>query len=230
MQAREVMSSPVVSLRPEMLLKEAAEVLATRRVSGAPVVDHLEHLVGIISEADIVRRMAPAEEHRSLLRLFLGPRHPGESQGFRVEDLMTTEVVTAAPDTAVREIAHLMTAHDVNRIPIVDGHRIVGIVTRADLMRALTRDDAAITEDIRSRLARDLWIDTSTVDIRTDRGAVTITGEVESYTDAKLTAQWAQGTEGVVAVDAGGLRYRFDDRRVMEPKRPDPSEPGPRWP
>jgi CBS domain-containing protein len=107
-------------------------------------------------------------------------------------------VITAGPDATVRELVHLMQVHDVNRIPIVETGRAIGIVTRADILRVMTRPDAAITEEVRWRLLHDLWIDTDELKISTDDGIVKIEGEVTTRSDAALVGRWAAATEGVV--------------------------------
>src|SRR5579883_3353147 len=200
MRAREMMSTPVVTVRPETPLKAVAEAMAAHRVSGVPVVDGDGRLVGIVAESDFLAKMEDG---------------PGRVPAPRTaRDLMTTPVITAGPDATVRELARLMAAHDVNRIPIVEDGRVVGIVTRADILRTLARPDPAITEEVRWRLATDLWIDTSRIDVTTRDGIVTIAGTVDTRTEAELVARWAAATDGVVGVDVSRLRYRFDDQRV----------------
>lgn len=215
MRARELMTTPVVTVRPETPLKEVAEVMAAHRVSGVPVVDRRGELVGVVSESDFLTKLdtprRPSGIRAWVLRA-LGWRPRGEPR--TAADLMTTPVVTAGPDSTVRELAHLMATYDINRVPIVQDGRVVGIVTRADVLRTLARPDSAITEEVRWRLAHDLWIDTSQVEVTTQNGIVTIAGTVDTRTNAELVARWATSTDGVVGVDVAQLRYRFDDRRV----------------
>ena len=108
-----------------------------------------------------------------------------------------------------------MTAHDVNRIPIVETERVIGIITRADLVRTITRRDAAVTVDARWRILYDLWIDTRGLDISTRDGIVTIAGEVGTRSEADMIRRWIAATEGVVDVDVRNLRYRTDDGRLL---------------
>jgi CBS domain-containing protein len=214
MRAREMMSTPVVTVRPETPLKAVAEAMAAHRVSGVPVVDGDGRLVGIVAESDFLAKMedGPRRGFRGWLARILRPGRVPAPRTAR--DLMTTPVITAGPDATVRELARLMAAHDVNRIPIVEDGRVVGIVTRADILRTLARPDPAITEEVRWRLATDLWIDTSRIDVATRDGIVTIAGTVDTRTEAQLVARWAAATDGVVGVDVSRLRYRFDDQRV----------------
>ena len=218
MRAREVMTTPVITATPEMTVKEAADRMAKHRLSGVPVIDQEGHLVGVLSESDILERLEPHDPARGVVALLDRLAHAtGDDRKFlarTVGDLMTTAVKTAGPDATVRELTHLMNAYQINRVPIVEGRRLLGIVTRADILRALTRPDAAITEEIRWRLEHDLWIDLKNVEVSTAGGVVTLAGEVETRSDAELAARWAGATDGVVAVDSGRLNYRIDDGRL----------------
>lgn len=221
MRARELMSTPVVRVAPEATLKEVAERMVAHRVSGVPVVDHFGELVGIISESDLVSKLEYEETGQGLVGLLDHLAHAvGADRKLHARtaaELMTSGVVTAAPDASVRELIHLMTSHGVNRVPIVEGGRVIGIVTRADILRTLVRSDTAIAEDVRWRLIHDLWIDPTGLVISTRDGIVTIAGEVPTRSEAELVKHWTAATEGVVDVDARGLRYRTDDRRVKLP-------------
>jgi CBS domain-containing protein len=221
MRARELMSTPVVVVPPEASVKQVAERMVANRVSGVPVVDHLDHLVGIISESDLVSKLEYQEKGQGLLGLLDHLAHTvGADRKLHARtaaELMTPLVVTASPDAPVRELIHLMTTHMINRIPIVESGRVIGIVTRADILRTLVRPDSAVTEDVRWRLLHDLWIDPTGLTISTQNGIVTITGEVPTRSEAELVRHWTAATDGVVDVDARNLRYRTDDRHIELP-------------
>jgi len=150
------MTRDVVTLSPEMTLEAAAELLVQREISGAPVVDERGHLLGILSESDILRRLKQiAEEtlgkryltsrvHSLDLLAFLGEReHAAVEQVYRqlrsskVADVMTRRTVAVRPTDSLEAVAAAMIEHDVNRLPVVDADRVVGIITRADLARVL---------------------------------------------------------------------------------------------
>jgi CBS domain-containing protein len=218
MRARELMSTPVVSVRPEAGLKEVAEQMTAHGVSGVPVVDLFGQLVGIVSETDILVRLEHSQKNRGLLALLerLG-RTTGPDQNpaaHTASEIMTPRVITAGPDASVRELLHLMITHSINRLPIVDRGRVVGIVTRADILRTMARPDSAISADTRWRLLHDLWIDTDALKITTHAGIVTVSGEVGTWSEAELAKRWIAAIEGVVDVDASALRYRIDDRHI----------------
>jgi len=220
MHARELMSTPVVVVPPEASVKEVAERMVANRVSGVPVVDRSDRLVGIISESDLVSKLEYGEKGQGLLGLLDYLAHTaGADRKLHAKtaaELMTPLIITAAPEASMRELIHLM-SHAVNRIPIVESGRVIGIVTRADILRTLIRPDSAVTEDVRWRLLHDLWIDPTGLTIGTRDGIVTIAGEVPTRSEAELVRHWTAATEGVVDVDARNLRYRTDDRHVKLP-------------
>ncbi len=156
MWASDVMTRDVLTLAPDMTLEQAAERLVQRGVSGAPVVDAHGRLVGILSESDILRQLKRiAEEtlgkryltsrvHSLDLLAFLGEReHAAVENVYRqlrsakVSEVMTAHVHGVAPTDSLEAVAAAMIDHDVNRLPVVDAGRVVGIITRADLARVL---------------------------------------------------------------------------------------------
>jgi CBS domain-containing protein len=214
--ARDVMSAPVVTARPETPVKELAALLTTNRISGVPIVDDGQ-VVGIVSESDFLTKLRRAEKHdgiRGTLERLTDPEGERKSGARVASELMTSPAITADIGATVREVVGLMTAHKVNRIPIVDGETLVGIVTRANVLRTFMRSDDAVTEDVRRRLVHDLWFDNDRLSISTDKGVVRIQGEVDKRSDVSMVERWVAATDGVIGVDLDGLRYRLDDRRI----------------
>jgi CBS domain-containing protein len=150
MRAREFMSTPVTSVRPEATLKEVVEQMVSHHVSGVPVIDHRGTLVGIVSESDVLTKVEYGQPGGGLLglldRLAQATGATRKLAARTAAELMTASVITAGPEASFRELLHLMTVHDVNRIPIVGSGRVIGIVTRADLLGAMARSDEAISE------------------------------------------------------------------------------------
>ena len=221
MRARELMSTPVVTVYPEASLKDLAELMVGHNVSGMPVVDRAGALVGVVSESDFMEKIEGTMEEETetglprlltiVARVMDGTRKVGARS---VADLMTTRVISAGPEVSVQDLVHLMITYDINRIPIVETGRLVGIVSRADILRTLVRPDAAITTDLRWRIAHELWINPEGLEITTRNGVVTIAGTVDTHADAELVRRWALKTEGVVGIDDRGLRYAIDERRI----------------
>ena len=214
MQAREMMSTPVITVTAEASLKEVAELMIARGVSGVPVVDGDGRPLGMISESDFLARDEFNRRSGVFERLGETLGSGTRQHGRTAADLMVAPLITARPDAQVRELAQLMATHAINRVPIVEDGRIIGMVTRADVLRTLTRPDAAIAVEIRWRFEHELWVDLNDLRIETREGVVTLVGTVETRSDAELAQRWARATDGVVDVDARGLRYAFDDRRV----------------
>ena len=143
MQAQDVMVRGVISVGPDMPVQAAAHAIVSNGISALLVMDINAKLVGIVSEGDLIRRVETGTERRRSrwIEMFVSnetlAREFVKSHARRVADVMTTEVVTAAPDTPLREIANLMEKHGIKRIPIVEDDKVVGIVTRANLLQAL---------------------------------------------------------------------------------------------
>lgn len=145
MQARDVMVCGVISVGPDIPVQIAANAMVSNCVSALPVIDIYTKLVGIVSEGDLIRRVEIGTERRrseggetlmssdSLAKEFV------KSHAKRVSDVMTRDVITAQPETPLREIANLMETHSIKRLPIVRSKRVVGIVSRANLLQVLAR-------------------------------------------------------------------------------------------
>ena len=136
MKVADAMSVDVVTVTPETPLKDAAALLAQHRISGLPVLE-AEAVVGVVSEADIVTRSTGRRESRSLLGAWVaGDRDEGNMAAARVGETMSAPAITISPERQVAEAARVMVERGVNRLPVVEDSRLVGILTRADLVRA----------------------------------------------------------------------------------------------
>jgi CBS domain-containing protein len=147
-KAEGVMTAPVITVRPTMSVKQAGRVLIDNAISAAPVVDDELQLVGIVTEADIM-----ALETDDDPRDRLGRRD--KADGYvpaTVAEIMSTDVLALPPDTDAGEIARLMLDQHIKSLPIVDGGKVVGVVSRRDLLRALVRRDDDIRADLESLL------------------------------------------------------------------------------
>ena len=148
MQAKDIMTTDVVTVAPEATVEEVAKIITDRGISGVPVVDANGEVVGIVTEGDIIARSKKLHipTHFQLLGgvIYLESTKKLEKDlqkmvAFQVKDLMTTEVFTVSPEASVEEIATVMTEERVNRIPVVDRGKLVGIISRADIVRTLIR-------------------------------------------------------------------------------------------
>ena len=143
MQARDVMVCGVISVGPDIPVRIAAKAMVSNCVSALPVIDIYTKLVGIVSEGDLIRRVEIGTERRHsgaagepLVSSDFLAREFVKSRAKRVSDVMTREVITAQPETPLREIANLMEKHSIKRVPIVRDGLVVGIVSRANLLQS----------------------------------------------------------------------------------------------
>jgi CBS domain-containing protein len=226
----DVMTNPVLVVRRDTPLKDVARLLIDNGVSGAPVVDADGRVLGVVSEADFLVKEQGAEEihHRRLARV-VGESTETRHQLDKVEardagGAMTAPAVTIAPTRPIREAAALMTSRRVNRLPVLDDGRLVGIVTRADLVRAYLRTDAELLEAIRHDvLLRILWLDPEGFDTSVVNGEASISGHVERRSTAEIIEETVQMVPGIVAVHAD-LSWSLDDRD-LKPADRDPVFP-----
>jgi CBS domain-containing protein len=227
MKVRELMTRDVLTIGPEAPLKDVAKLFVTRRISGLPVCDIEGDVIGVISEGDILyKEHDPSEGHRGgpLAWISSGSaRYPGytKSRALAVRAAMTSPAITIAPHEPVSEAARLMARHRVNRLPVVRDGKLVGIITRTDLVRAFTRTDDEIEREIRDDvLEHTLWIARDRLDIAVANGVVTLGGELQTRNEVELLCRLVARVPGVSAVEST-VRWTFDDtkrngRRALE--------------
>ena len=210
MRVRDIMTPDVVTVGPDLSVKEAAKLLGRCSISGVPVVDDAGEVIVVFSEADVLVRETGGRRHSGLLGWMFEPDFEVESKirSQTVEGAMTTPALTIAPGRPVHEAASRMVEQSVNRLPVVEGGKLVGIVTRADLVKAFTRTDEEIGEEIRSEiLLRSLWLDPGAVTVTVEDGVVRVSGEVETQADAEILPVLVERIPGVVSVETD-LRSR----------------------
>lgn len=216
MKAKDVMVSPVITVKPTSPLKEVANILLERRISAVPVLDENGKLVGIISEGDLMHRSEAGTERRRpwWLLLMAGDDTLAtdyiKAHGRKAADVMTRNVITATPDTALDEIAVLLERNSIKRVPIVSDRKIVGIVSRANLVQAMASaptglevplSDAAIRDKLLAHLKAQPWAHTTTMNITVKDGAVNLWGTVNSETERKAIHVAAETVPGVCSVN-----------------------------
>lgn len=205
MKIRDLMTTEVVTVTPDTSLKDVAALLVERRISGLPVVDAERHVLGIVSEADILVREGANGRREGLLGWLFEPDLGIERKltAKTAGDAMSAPAITVGSGAPVHTAANRMVAAGINRLPVVDDGRLIGIVTRADLVRAFARSDIEIAEEISSEvLKRTLWLEPGSVTVTVTDGAVELSGNVETETDAELLPLFVQRVPGVVSVRA----------------------------
>jgi len=209
----QVMTPDVVTVDALAPFKEVVRLMQEYRVSALPVVDTDGVLVGIVSEGDLILKEDP--ELGPGRHLFESRRHAvdrSKAAGKLAHELMTTPVISIGPDATLGEAAQRMHRAEVKRLPVIDadGH-LVGIVSRADLLRVFLREDAEIAREIREDvIRRTLWIDPDTIRIVVREGVVRLQGQVERRSLLPIVERLVSSIEGVVALD-DRLSYAADD-------------------
>ena len=213
----DVMTRRVATVTEEIGYKQIVETLTNNAVSAVPVVDADHHVVGVVSEADLLHKVdtVSTEPHgwmfeRKSVRI---AREKANADFAR--DLMTAPPITIAEDDSVAVAARLMDTERVKRLPVVDSEgRLVGIVSRSDLLRPYLRSDEDIREEIvEGVLLGTMWMDPSDFTVAVDQGIVTIRGEVERRSTVPLLVGIIRSVPGVVDV-LERVSARIDDDRV----------------
>lgn len=201
MRARDLMSRPVVTVTPETTAKRAAEVLAEHGFTALPVVDDYDCLVGIVTEADLIRDRFP-QDIRSAAHSE-GRTKPGTT----VAAVMTTPAIGMSAGADLVEVSRALLDGKIRAMPIVDGSRVVGIVTHGDFVRAFARDDTAIAAGVRQHLAVYGGPGRWTVEVHD--GVVRIGDQYGNDTDHHVAKVIAEAIPGVVEAK---VTYQEDDR------------------
>lgn len=214
-RVRDVMSAPVETVRDSAGFKEIVGLMQRHGVSALPVVDGDRRLVGIVSEADLLLKEEYATEGASLERLLDFPWRKSErakAAGTYAAQLMSRHVVTIEPEATLAKAARLIHEEKVKRLPVVDADdRVIGIVSRADLLKVFLRSDAEIHDDVKeSVLRRALWLEPHAVKVTVRDGVVLLKGQVEQKSMIPLVVELVSDVVGVVGVD-NRLGYEVDD-------------------
>jgi CBS-domain-containing membrane protein len=218
MKAADVMVSAVISVGPNARVEEVARILLANRISAVPVIDEQDKLLGIVSEGDLIRRAEAGTDRgrRSWWLEYLTGKQVlaaeyVKSHSHKVADVMTRSVITAIPDTPLVDIANLLERHRIKRVPIVRDGKVVGIVSRANLLQALasmpaqdapavSAGDSEIRDKVMSRLNAELWRP-SMLNVTVNDGAVDLWGLVTSDDEKKAARIAAEGVPGVKAIN-----------------------------
>ena len=217
MNAADVMVTNVITVGPDSRVQDVAHIFLTNRISAVPVVGSDGKILGIVSEGDLMRRAEAGTGRRRSwwLSLLTGTDALAaeyvKEHSRMVTDVMTRDVITAAPETPLRDIADILEKKGIKRVPIVKDGRIVGIVSRANLLQALASlrkqieggapNDMKVREAILERLKAAPWSRPSLINVIVQDGTVELWGIVESPTQKKVVRVAAEEAPGVRAVN-----------------------------
>jgi CBS domain-containing protein len=201
-KVRDVMTTPVVAVRPATSFKELAALLRKYRVSGFPVLGDDQKVIGVVSEADLLAKEALSADRNGTITAIMRHKDLEKADGVTAGDLMTRNVVTVRPDDTVEHAARLMYHLQVKRLPVVDADgSLVGIVSRADLLTVFDRTD----EEIRSEIVNDVVLHEFLIDpalfmVTVADGVVTVVGAPETADLGHNLMTRIRKVRGVVAV------------------------------
>lgn len=230
LRVRDVMTTSVVSVGPSTPLKEVARLLVDHRISGVPVVDPDGRVLGLVTEADfLVKEQAGEGSPHRRFGWLLGEStetraQAGKFAATNAGEAMTAPPITIEPDQSITEAARRMSERRVNRLPVLENGKLVGIVTRADIVRVYVRSDADLVQTVREDvLRRMLWLDPAAFVVEARDGRVSISGSVGRRSTAAMTERFIRMVPGVVDVEAD-IDWSIDDSEI-EPPSEDPVFP-----
>lgn len=215
MKASDVMSTNVVTVAPDTPVKEIARLMTEKRISGVPVVGRDGQLVGILSETDLMHRAETGTERPR--KWWLGvfqdadslARAYAKAHGLKAGDIMSSSVVSVEASTELQQVADLLEKRKLKRVPVLENGRLVGIITRGDLVRALASvsaapasqsDDRAVLKAIDRRMKEQAWVNASLIAVSVDNGIAEVRGLVPSADQQRALRILVEETPGVVGV------------------------------
>jgi len=215
MRVRDLMTTDILTVGPEASLKEAARRMLEGEISGLPVINDDGDLVGIITEADFMATEADRRVTRraGLLRLFVRDAEIPSHERL-VGDVMTADVKVIGPESDHAEAARLMEKEGIKRIPVVADGQLIGLIARADMLKAYVRSDQEIIDEIQGHVMKDiLWIDSRRVEIECVDGNVIVSGHLETRSDASLLIELTRRLDGVTSV-SDHLTWEVDNTKL----------------
>jgi CBS domain-containing protein len=217
MKAKDIMTRRVISISPDASIFEGARLMLQNRISGLPVVDSAGALVGMVTEGDFLRRAETGtEKHRPRwLEFILGPGRAASdfthSHGRKIDEVMSDNPLSVSEDSSVEEVVGLMERHRIKRVPVTRDARLVGIVSRANLVRAMLPAAKAVQPaaqsdlDIQNRIKKELdsqkWAPVALIDVTVNKGVVDLWGTIIDERDRKALKVLAENVSGVKAVN-----------------------------
>ncbi|MGZ8716103.1 MAG: CBS domain-containing protein [Gaiellaceae bacterium] len=214
MRVEKIMTRDVITAAPDTPLKAVAQLLVDNRISGVPVCGPNGEVLGVVSEADILRKEEGVSPDLARPVAWLVRKLDGELDKIRARtagEAMTAPAVTVRPKQHASDVARLMVDNAINRVPVVAGDRLVGIVSRADLVRAFTRSDEEIEREIREDVLLEIMLlAPGDVDVSVENGRVVLSGRVTTRDDAEILERCVRRVPGVLDVKAD-LRWSPGD-------------------
>ncbi len=217
MKAQEIMTRDVVCVRPTQPVSEVAALMSEKHISGVPVVEDNGHVIGVISESDLLHRpeLGTERKRKSWLRIFADPddlaREYAKAHGMRAHDVMSRHVVSVKADADMQQVADTLENHNIKRVPVISDGKLVGIISRGDMIKALSQldvtrtakalDDGTIHKALLDKLREASWLDTSYINLIVKDGVAEAWGFVNSADQRVALRVLVEGAEGVTSFD-----------------------------
>jgi CBS-domain-containing membrane protein len=217
MKVSDVMTPSVLSVPPDASVAMAVQLMLQKRISGVPVIDDRGRLAGIVTEGDFLRRTETDTGRRRprWIEFFMGPGRLSDEyvrlSGRKVSDVMTHDVQTVPPDAPLEQAVRVMERHNIKRVLVVDKGKVVGIVTRANLLHAmasfaheiapLSVEDAAIRDRLLAELKVQPWAPAAQIDVAVRDGVVQLSGIITDERQRQALRVAAENTPGVKKVE-----------------------------
>ncbi len=217
MKAHEIMTRDVVAVHPETPIHSVAAQMTEKRISGVPVVNQNGKLVGIVSESDLMHRTELGTERKRKwwLSIFGDPneiaREFAKTHGLKAQDVMSRPVVSVGEDADLKDVANTLDSQRIKRLPVVRDGKLVGIITRSDLVRALARvettpttavvDDATIYANLTQRMRSQDWLETLYLNATVTDGVVELRGFINSSDQRRALRVLIEETPGVRGIN-----------------------------
>ena len=234
MKALDVMTRTVISVEPDATVLKAARVMLQQHISGLPVIDKVGRLVGVLSEGDFLRRRETQTERRRSrwLEFLMGPgtiaAEYAHAHGQKVSEVMTRNVYTVDEDTSLEDVVDLMERRRIKRVPVLRGNKVVGIVTRSNLMYAMVslartapkigKDDLAVREQLTDVMQKEKWAPAAMTNIVVRDGIVELWGTVFDERQREALKVAAENIPGVKAVKDHMVWVEPISGTVIEPR------------
>jgi CBS-domain-containing membrane protein len=240
MKANDVMTRNVISVAPDATVLQAARLMLQHHISGLPVIDRAGQLVGVLSEGDFLRRRETGTERRRSrwLKFLMGPGRIAadyvHSHGSKVSEVMSEDVKTIGEDTALEHIVQLMEKQRIKRLPVLRGDKVVGIVTRSNLLHAMVslarsappaaQGDVDIRERLLAEMQKEQWAPAATVNVVVRDGVVELWGVIFDERQREALKVVAENIAGVKAVKDHLVWIEPTSGMTIEPQEAAPAQ------
>ncbi|RSM70244.1 hypothetical protein DMB66_09470 [Actinoplanes sp. ATCC 53533] len=209
-QVEDVMTREVITVGVDTPVGQIASLLDREDISAVPVTAPTGGVLGVVSQADLLVGVADGERDNPR-----GGRPKGRATAVRAGDLMTTPALSIDADASLTQAARTMQSRNVHRLLVTSPEgRLLGVVSRGDLLRPYARNDAEIRREVEAELRRRLWIRPEQVGVRVHEGTATLTGAVGRHSTADIVTRVVTAVPGVTKV-INRIRYDFDDAELV---------------